>query len=403
MSQGRQFLRESLAGLDPTLLDTAELLASEVMTNSVLHARSPFELRVWGDRQRIHVRVTDATPTRRPLPRAQSAESTNGRGLFLVSELAAYYGVDVEPARKAVWFEVWSLLPPPGRDAGWGARPDLPTGEATVLLREVPVGLFRAVQRHREALLREAKLHTLVHGDLFGVPTEELTAAESMHELISAAALPQLDLATEERTDLRLDLPRHVAPEVAHLARVLAVANAAAADGRFLVRPALPEVASLRTWVLTEIAEQLEGGRPPQPWSSPEPAAPLRRTARSAVSLPDLDDATVATVVANDDNVIVAANPGVAALLGWATDALVGQRLITIIPPAWRQRHIAGFTTFLLTGTPTLLGREVTVPALAASGAEVPVMLLIHAQHEADGRTLFVARMRSASDPSGAG
>jgi anti-sigma regulatory factor (Ser/Thr protein kinase) len=104
----RQFMRERIGNrLDDDRRMTVELLTSEVVTNVVLHARTPcrLELARLGDGA-VRVAVTDQGGGE---PAAERAEPTaiRGRGLALVDALATRWGVvPAEPAGKTVWFEV---------------------------------------------------------------------------------------------------------------------------------------------------------------------------------------------------------------------------------------------------------------------------------------------------------
>lgn len=88
------------------VVDTVELLTSELVTNAVIHARSAPELLVrLGDRVvRIEVCDGDANlPNRRPA----DMYAASGRGIAVVEELATEWGVEHIPDDgKRVWFEV---------------------------------------------------------------------------------------------------------------------------------------------------------------------------------------------------------------------------------------------------------------------------------------------------------
>jgi hypothetical protein len=102
----RRFAREQLRGSDCDV-DTVVLLVSEVVTNAVLHGRSDLLLRVdhHGETARVEVADSSANPVRL---NEFGIESTTGRGLHLVAQLAMRWGAD--PGRggwgKVVWFEV---------------------------------------------------------------------------------------------------------------------------------------------------------------------------------------------------------------------------------------------------------------------------------------------------------
>jgi anti-sigma regulatory factor (Ser/Thr protein kinase) len=103
----RRFLRDRLNdwGYPLAQAETPCLLLSELVTNAVVHTRTPvgLELRLAGRRLRCAV----ADESRRvPVPRPCKETDDAGRGLQLVEELAAEWGVETYTAGKAVWFEV---------------------------------------------------------------------------------------------------------------------------------------------------------------------------------------------------------------------------------------------------------------------------------------------------------
>jgi PAS domain S-box-containing protein len=96
----------------------------------------------------------------------------------------------------------------------------------------------------------------------------------------------------------------------------------------------------------------------------------------------ELDDGIVpstdvAWIVGDEHNRIVAASPAAYALLGWSDGELVGQRLLVVIPPHLRERHVAGFTRSVVTGDQRLLGVPLELPALARDGREIPIVLTL--------------------------
>ena len=105
----RRFVRESLTtiGVAEPAIDSAVLLASELATNAVLHARTPFHVLVTRpDEADVTVAVRDLgplLPTLRPMVDLQ----TTGRGLRLVDTLATAWGVEAtDDGGKSVWFSV---------------------------------------------------------------------------------------------------------------------------------------------------------------------------------------------------------------------------------------------------------------------------------------------------------
>lgn len=92
------------------LVDTMVLLVSELVTNVVLHARTPCSLSIASDDRCIRVEVADACdqiPTLAPASAGLTELAQSGRGLALVGGLSAAHGVEPEPAGgKRVWFEL---------------------------------------------------------------------------------------------------------------------------------------------------------------------------------------------------------------------------------------------------------------------------------------------------------
>ena len=88
-------------GADPS---AAELLASELATNAVVHAQSPFEIRVGRNPSTLRVEVVNDRPEL--LPTRKPASEDGGRGLAILEALAAAWGTESLPERKAVWFEL---------------------------------------------------------------------------------------------------------------------------------------------------------------------------------------------------------------------------------------------------------------------------------------------------------
>jgi anti-sigma regulatory factor (Ser/Thr protein kinase) len=101
----RRFVRDLLAGTDEDVLDTLLLLASELVTNAILHAHTPVELGVCVDGGRALVCVADRMPHSEPLtPRDHSRDRPGGRGLALVADLSDDWGTTSFTGGKTVWF-----------------------------------------------------------------------------------------------------------------------------------------------------------------------------------------------------------------------------------------------------------------------------------------------------------
>ncbi|MFK0279523.1 ATP-binding protein [Streptomyces sp. NPDC090499] len=76
------------------LIDSVLLIVSEMCANAILHGRSDsIGVRAWLPSFGVlRIEVTDYTPSQPPAVQAPSADSENGRGLFLVDAVAADAG-----------------------------------------------------------------------------------------------------------------------------------------------------------------------------------------------------------------------------------------------------------------------------------------------------------------------
>ncbi len=83
-----------------------ELMASELLTNAVLHSEGEIRLLLSVDHDLIRVEVTDESFAQ-PLLRHPPADATSGRGIEIVDALASRWGAEEMPGGgKSVWFEV---------------------------------------------------------------------------------------------------------------------------------------------------------------------------------------------------------------------------------------------------------------------------------------------------------
>ena len=102
VSEARHLVRAVLmAGDRPDLLDSAELLVSEVVTNGVRHAGTGLRLTLSRPApDRVRIAVTDWAPRAGLHVRESSRDAEGGRGLFLVDHLSDGWGSLADGARK---------------------------------------------------------------------------------------------------------------------------------------------------------------------------------------------------------------------------------------------------------------------------------------------------------------
>jgi anti-sigma regulatory factor (Ser/Thr protein kinase) len=88
-----------------TDVEVAKLLITELATNALLHARSPFSVSVDAARDHVTLGVSDDSPS---VPRVSDPDpdDVGGRGLVLVAALALRWGVEPVAGGKRVWFDL---------------------------------------------------------------------------------------------------------------------------------------------------------------------------------------------------------------------------------------------------------------------------------------------------------
>lgn len=81
------------------------LVVTEMVTNAVLHAATPSELRLRYADGVLRIEVADGNPSP-PRPRPATAGDESGRGLLLIETLSQAWGCDAADSGKVVWAEL---------------------------------------------------------------------------------------------------------------------------------------------------------------------------------------------------------------------------------------------------------------------------------------------------------
>jgi anti-sigma regulatory factor (Ser/Thr protein kinase) len=100
----RALVRAALADHSDEFIHRAELITSELVTNAVIHAEPPIELRIAVDSGRVTVAVLDSSEGQPVVRHPGERASHHGRGLLIVDDLADVWGVDKTDKGKTVWF-----------------------------------------------------------------------------------------------------------------------------------------------------------------------------------------------------------------------------------------------------------------------------------------------------------
>lgn len=347
-----------------------------------------------------------------PIVASYDALASTGRGLLLVSELTDQWGVEGRPDGKTMWFRIGLASQD---DATPGTAMSV-TGnghsEASHRADAVEVVLFNFPALAHGAWHRQAKsmLRDLL---LLGIDSDPAGAIEAHAAAMDAMAILEEQIGTREASEdpaelltsavephaslpqVRLVVPRESVAHFATLDRQLQQAWVQAAAGRLLTPPLHREFAFLRAWVCEQVQTQA-AGHPPREWIPPE----LPSTGH-LVSVPTEAEAVVndsdrAVVGADGAGNVVAASPAAAELLGYGSAAaLVGRRLLDIIPSRYQQAHLAGFSLHQLTGRKPLIDRLLVVPALRQDGTEIDVRMRVSATPLPRGGSIFVADLQA--------
>lgn len=344
LSAARAAVRRASALVAPDLADTAELVASELVTNALLHGGGRAELRVRGVEGGLRVGVRDAEP-RAPLVAVASEASMTGRGLRLVAALSKEWGVAPLEVGKEVWAVVSSggaaALDPEELlhlfDDAWDdAAAATAVGDhhrryVTVSLGEVPTDLLLRAKTHVDNLVREFRLASApTPGTVTEISTHLAELIDTVvHRFVDARdgikrqAIAAHD-AGKRRTHLELRLPLDAADAGEQYLAALDEVDAYCRAMRLLTLETPPEQRVFRRWYVEELVRQVRArarGEEPQPGPTFEErllqevaeAAATQQASDRAARLSDVAVALSGAASAEDVSAVVL-RQGVAAL-----------------------------------------------------------------------------------------
>lgn len=115
--RARSFVLDVCAaeGVEGELVEGAELMVSELVTNSVVHGCSEVGLSLTVTPEALVGAITDHGSRRLPELLEPSLWAESGRGLGIVTATASAWGVQLGPDGKTVWFELAPAGPAPER------------------------------------------------------------------------------------------------------------------------------------------------------------------------------------------------------------------------------------------------------------------------------------------------
>lgn len=401
--KARRAVREAMTASGALgMADAAELVTSELVTNAVVHAGTQVRLRISAEAGAVRVEVGDSSP-HLPVPRSWGRTASTGRGLVIVDDQADRWGAVRIDGGKVVWFEIGRPSGPSPADGPVGH----PAPQTTVVtLRNVPLLMHWAWQEHASALLREYLLFAIEHEPQ--ALEEHALASDALRLLETQIPRPRLPadpaalMASSVDPEVSADrvqllVPVAAVPHFAVLDRLLTQSVHAANAGLLLGPATQPEIIEMREWLCGQVSSQADG------------AEPVAWVARTDVRVPPVSYSAqtgiqrefaalkVPALVTNEASVIVAVTPNLVDILGYDdASALLGRRLLVVVPARFHQAHIAGTTLHATNGRDVLLNRWVAVPAVRADGTEIEVQLHVTTRRAHDERRLFVATFRVA-------
>jgi anti-sigma regulatory factor (Ser/Thr protein kinase) len=106
-TQARRYALSVLGTLPPEVAEDVAVMVSELATNCLRHAGSPFTVTIDRAEGKIRVAVDDAGPGT-PAMRSPAPTQPSGRGLRIVQALSQSWGVNPHTSGpgKTVWFVI---------------------------------------------------------------------------------------------------------------------------------------------------------------------------------------------------------------------------------------------------------------------------------------------------------
>jgi len=103
----RHLMQELSPWLSPDTMQDAQVIVSELASNAVVHAHTPFEVCV-RLQPTFRLDVCDSSPAM-PKLREPRSDECGGRGLLIVDACAQRWGADLVDGGKIVWADLGAL------------------------------------------------------------------------------------------------------------------------------------------------------------------------------------------------------------------------------------------------------------------------------------------------------
>lgn len=288
----RAFIAATLAdwGL-AHLSHDVQLVATELATNVILHARTEFSATVRRVADGLRLEVCDTGPGRVEIPATRPAvealdgfnavddldlleaallgESMGGRGLRLVADVVDAWGVVEEDGQKTVWAEFRTGRADSPSAAGPGDTSIAGVRKRPVRVVAVPVRLALESEANIEDVQRELEVLT-APGSERGSDLSEILVSDVLRLLEATSSYRQSvrdaarDALSEGKrlVDAGLFLPPDAPAYLWQLAKAMEEVAENARAGNLLSPPPRDEVMAFRQWLANEIEHQVRGAIP---------------------------------------------------------------------------------------------------------------------------------------------
>jgi anti-sigma regulatory factor (Ser/Thr protein kinase) len=253
----------------------ASLVTTELVTNSVLHAEGDVVLTLRPISNGVRIEVTDQCPSVLPHVAPHSTGAlfaltlgVGGRGLRVVSELAARWGVDSTQKTKTVWAELINGQSGPSEPLLQLEYELVVRNGLTLRFLDLPTRIAIESGVQIEELVRSIQLE---HGP---VPPDQDTVARIYQLLLSTAAdrLAGRDAvlwaSTEDRESFDLEVVTTL-EAMRDLGELWGLLDDPSALLDIAPPPAPERVTVFRQWIRNEAGRQLRG-EAPRSYESPE-------------------------------------------------------------------------------------------------------------------------------------
>ncbi|HEY1635403.1 MAG TPA: SpoIIE family protein phosphatase [Acidimicrobiales bacterium] len=289
-SEARRAVAASLSGTPLAhLTNDAQLVASELVSNALLHGAPPIRLGIDVGSDRVRLTVFDSSATR-PGRNHTGETAMTGRGLMVVEALTVRRGVERNGPGKEVWAELsgdasgdasehaddllGAFLAPDELIDAW-ADTEGPVDAVEVDLGDVPTKLLLAAKVHTENLVRELTLAFVgaevgatarMPEELARLVTMVTTQFSELRRQLKEQALAA-EAAGDARTHLRLRLTPQAIENGKRYLEALDEADAYCHAGRLLSLETPPQHRVFRRWYIDELSRQVRRsveGLPPE-------------------------------------------------------------------------------------------------------------------------------------------